>query len=78
MRRILQLMYPPAFAGIAVVFLLSCNSCLYTPFLGGTNEEAESGLILFWSRTLACGLALWLLLSQRKRLWRHQIGKPQL
>jgi len=53
MRKILQLMYPPAFAGIAVFFLLSCINCLNAPFLGAPAEEAHFGLILCCSRVLA-------------------------
>jgi hypothetical protein len=78
MRTILRLMYPPAFVGIALVFLTSSVSCLNSPFLGGPRGEARLALVLFWSRTLACGLALWVLLSQRKRLWRHEPGKLEL
>ena len=70
-------MWPMAFMGIALVFLTSCVSCLNSPFLIEPHE-ADLALVWFWSRTLACGLVLWFLLSQRKRLWRHEIGKPEL
>jgi hypothetical protein len=71
MRTFLRLIYPPAFVGIALVFLTSCVTCLNSPALDGPREEAEFALTLFWSRALGCGFAMWLLLKLRKHLWRR-------
>jgi hypothetical protein len=75
---ILDLMFGAAVSLIALALVFSTVSCLNAPFLDGPRDKAEGALISFWSRTVACGFVLWILVILRNRLRRRKSAEPEL
>jgi hypothetical protein len=77
MRKFVHFVFPGALVGIGLAVFLSCVSCLNSPALDGPRDEAVWALALFWSRIIACGFALCVLIAMRRPQRRRGTERPE-